>query len=240
VQINWHLAQKMLYYGVFEAATNLIFLNMSKKLQFVLIVAFLFTWFSPAIAQQQRLKVVDKNSIQPLEGPAQIHPNIEEKKLVKGHLEPSKLPQTTTPRQVAQPLKTVSERSANNSEPAEHRKIKEEYESGNTDVVPADDKTAIYPELKVTATKEALYENAMVLKEKSSAQLVRVQATTQTSAVPHSNQENENSISPLKRKYLEGIVRELEKEIQVNAGNSGAEIQSKKKELEDLKLLLAH
>ena len=45
-------------------------------------------------------------------------------------------------------------------------------------------------------------------------------------------------ISPSKRKYLEVVLKDLEKELQQNPNTDSIDMQVKKKELEDLKKLL--
>lgn len=98
----------------------------------------------------------------------------------------------------------------------------------------------IYPDLQVTATKEEPYENKVVAKESPSLQLERLERApadnVQNSSVVSSNP-NTVTISPLKRKYLEGVIKDLEKEIQEGRKTS-LEIKAKKKELDDLKKLL--
>jgi hypothetical protein len=46
------------------------------------------------------------------------------------------------------------------------------------------------------------------------------------------------TISPSKRKYLEVVLKDLEKELQQNPNNDSIDMQVKKKEFEDLKKLL--
>ena len=46
------------------------------------------------------------------------------------------------------------------------------------------------------------------------------------------------SISPSKRKYLEVVLKDLDKELQQNPNNDSIDMQVKKKEFEDLKKLL--
>lgn len=99
----------------------------------------------------------------------------------------------------------------------------------------------LFPDFKVEATQEQPYDNGFVSKEKTIQQLVKLekvpaddaQITNVNTAV-----QNRVTISPSKRKYLEGVVTELEKEIQLNQNSTSIDMQAKKKELEDLKKLL--
>lgn len=120
--------------------------------------------------------------------------------------------------------------------------------SSKNENITDDNKTAVdvnaplFPDFNVTATKEEPYENKVVLKEKAPQKLENIKQplpedniTTERS----SNTTNNVTISPSKRKYLEGIVADLEKEIQANPNSTSIDIQAKKKELQELKELLA-
>lgn len=97
----------------------------------------------------------------------------------------------------------------------------------------------LFPDFQVTAIKEEPYENKQELKESSSQQLQKLERIPADELQAEGvSQNNQMTISPSKRKYLEGIVTELEKEIKAGKRTS-VETHAKKKELDDLKKLLA-
>jgi len=97
----------------------------------------------------------------------------------------------------------------------------------------------LFPDFQVTATKEESYDNTQELKESIPQQLQKLERVPSDELQAEATNVNEKvTISASKRKYLEGLVPELEKEIKAGKRTS-VEIQAKKKELEDLKKYLA-
>ena len=91
----------------------------------------------------------------------------------------------------------------------------------------------------MTATKEESYDNTQELKESIPQQLQKLERVPSDELQAEATNVNEKvTISASKRKYLEGLIPELEKEIKAGKRTS-VEIQAKKKELEDLKKYLA-
>jgi hypothetical protein len=119
-------------------------------------------------------------------------------------------------------------------------KNKEEIETAvQKQAAPSID-TPLYPDFKVEAVKETPYESEFISKEKTSEKLVkleRVATDVQLKRVA-TDAPAKISISPSKRKYLEGVMKDLEKELQQNPNTENIEMQLKKKEFEDLKKLL--
>lgn len=98
----------------------------------------------------------------------------------------------------------------------------------------------LFTDFQVTGTKEEPYENKIVSKESSSQQLVKLERVP-ADEFPASSAnpvDQKITISPLKRKYLEVVMADLEKDIK-SGQNSLVEIRAKKKEVDDLKKLLA-
>ncbi len=99
--------------------------------------------------------------------------------------------------------------------------------------------TPLFPDFQVTATKEESYDNRQELKESIPQQLQKLERVPTDELQAEGTNVNEKvTISASKRKYLEGLIPELEKEIKAGKRTS-VEIQAKKKELEDLKKYLA-
>lgn len=119
-------------------------------------------------------------------------------------------------------------------------KNKEEIEATvQRQTVPSID-TPLYPDFKVEAIKETPYENEFISKEKQSEKLVRLERVASDVQIENvvSDAPAKITISPSKRKYLEVVLKDLEKELQQNPNNDSIDMQVKKKEFEDLKKLL--
>lgn len=231
---------------------------MRMVLQLFLIVN-LWIFCSPlTLAQTARLRGVEKSSIQPAEKPIPVYPNIEEKKIPLAT--PATVGTTNGTVKVGKPQLTVNpdkplyigpdaaEKSTPNSGNAGkvRRRTSDEWTSAPAPVAepPAQELAApVKPELNVTAVKEEPYEVKTVLAERKPQQLVSIQASRPeetSSAKTTSSSSNQYTISPLKRKFLEDRVQELEKQIAANPDDQSAGMLSVKKELEDLKKLLSH
>ena len=100
--------------------------------------------------------------------------------------------------------------------------------------------TPLYPDFKVEAIKETPYENEFISKEKQSEKLVKLERVASDVQIENvvSDAPAKITISPSKRKYLEVVLKDLEKELQQNPNTDSIDMQVKKKELEDLKKLL--
>ena len=100
--------------------------------------------------------------------------------------------------------------------------------------------TPLYPDFKVEAIKETPYENEFISKEKQSEKLVKLERVASDVQIENvvSDAPAKIIISPSKRKYLEVVLKDLEKELQQNPNTDSIDMQVKKKELEDLKKLL--
>jgi hypothetical protein len=100
--------------------------------------------------------------------------------------------------------------------------------------------TPLYPDFKVEAIKETPYENEFISKEKQSEKLVKLERVASDVQIENvvSDAPAKITISPSKRKYLEVVLKDLEKELQQNPNTDRIDMQVKKKELEDLKKLL--
>lgn len=100
--------------------------------------------------------------------------------------------------------------------------------------------TPLYPDFKVEAIKETPYENEFISKEKQSEKLVKLERVASDVQIENvvSDAPAKITISPSKRKYLEVVLKDLEKELQQNPNNDSIDMQVKKKEFEDLKKLL--
>jgi hypothetical protein len=100
--------------------------------------------------------------------------------------------------------------------------------------------TPLYPDFKVEAIKETPYENEFISKEKQSEKLVKLERVASDVQIENvvSDAPAKIIISPSKRKYLEVVLKDLEKELQQNPNTDRIDMQVKKKELEDLKKLL--
>ena len=101
--------------------------------------------------------------------------------------------------------------------------------------------TPVFLDLNAKATQEQPNEYNYSLKEVRSQEIVRIKES-ENIAEKQVNTDNPDNftISPLKRKYHESRVRELEEEIRRDPKNTTADMLAKKKELEELKKLLAH
>lgn len=112
-----------------------------------------------------------------------------------------------------------------------------ENEKQNTNAV----EKPIYLDLKAIGSKEVLYSDAFVSAETPHKQLERltvVPADVTERHTPNAAENTNTAMSPLKRKYLEGVVANLENDIATKK-YSPLEIKAKKKEIEELKLLLS-
>jgi radical SAM superfamily enzyme len=100
--------------------------------------------------------------------------------------------------------------------------------------------TPLYPDFKVEAIKETPYENEFISKEKQSEKLVKLERVASDVQIENvvSDAPAKITISPSKRKYLEVVLKDLEKELQQNPNTDSIDMQVKKKEFEDLKKLL--
>lgn len=100
--------------------------------------------------------------------------------------------------------------------------------------------TPLYPDFKVEAIKETPYENEFISKEKQSEKLVKLERVASDVQIENvvSDAPAKIIISPSKRKYLEVVLKDLEKELQQNPNKDSIDMQVKKKEFEDLKKLL--
>ena len=100
--------------------------------------------------------------------------------------------------------------------------------------------TPLYPDFKVEAIKETPYENEFISKEKPSEKLVKLERVASDVQIENvvSDAPAKIIISPSKRKYLEVVLKDLEKELQQNPNTDSIDMQVKKKEFEDLKKLL--
>ena len=98
----------------------------------------------------------------------------------------------------------------------------------------------LYPDFKVEAVKETPYENEFISKEKPSEKLVKLERVASDVQIENvvSDTPAKITISPSKRKYLEVVLKDLDKELQQNPNNDSIDMQVKKKEFEDLKKLL--
>jgi hypothetical protein len=105
----------------------------------------------------------------------------------------------------------------------------------------ADINAPLFPDFNVIAVKEEPYDNNFVSKEGTSVQLenIRKPVAEDNAGLNNNNTSNQLIISPSKRKFLEGVAAELEKEIQANLNMNSIDLQAKKKELQDLKDLLS-
>ena len=100
--------------------------------------------------------------------------------------------------------------------------------------------TPLYPDFKVEAIKETPYENEFISKEKQSENQVKLERVASDVQIENvvSDAPAKIIISPSKRKYLEVVLKDLEKELQQNPNTDSIDMQVKKKEVEDLKKLL--
>ena len=119
------------------------------------------------------------------------------------------------------------------------RKVGDEIETGNEKR--ADINAPLFPDFNVVAVKEVPYDNNFVSNEKTSVQLENIKkpVAEDNAGLTNSNTSTQIIISPSKRRYLEGIVAGLEKEIQSNLNLNSIDLLAKKKELQDLKELLS-
>ncbi len=99
----------------------------------------------------------------------------------------------------------------------------------------------IFPDLKAVGVKETPYSNTFVSAENQHKQLERlttVPADNTELYTPGFTKNTNTSMSPLKRKYLEEVIADTEKEI-ASGQYSSLEVKAKKKEVEELKILLS-
>lgn len=100
---------------------------------------------------------------------------------------------------------------------------------------------SIFPDLKAIGVKETPYSNTFASAENQHKQLERlttVPADNTELYTPGFTKNTNTSMSPLKRKYLEGVIADTEKEI-ASGQYSSLEVKAKKKEIEELKILLS-
>jgi len=223
---------------------------MTKKLPskfLVLLLSLLF--YNNIFAQSDRVdknvkkQIVELNSVS-VTSPSS--PNIPENTAAKLTLAPNNKIDSLATQRAASENKIIISKQDNNSNFKKSKQTQTPRVTSN-DVSIAHDNNPdlhlpIYPDFKVIATKEEAYETSTVLKERVSEQLVNVRqpvAEDNISEKRITNTTDKITISPLKRKYLEEVAADLEKEIQVNPNSNNIDIISKKKELEDLKKLLA-
>ncbi|MDB5227083.1 MAG: hypothetical protein JWN78_1276 [Bacteroidota bacterium] len=219
---------------------------MNKLLHDVVFISlFSLTWIQ-SYGQNNRVIEVSKTSVNSDLSPAKTYPNIEEKKtapvqLSNGKISPAhgrQLVLTNSSNTIPSQRITPANPSTNREEIIKEKMIKE----GLVREVATKDQTT-FPDLKVTASREPPYQGDFVLKEKNPEQMVSVKpVNTEDAASKNTNNTDPDNftISPLKRKYFESRVSELEKEIQQDPKNTSADMRAKKKELQELKKLLAH
>lgn len=215
--------------------------NMQKSLHFFLFVLSFILFFSISKAQSDRVQFARTESPVPVQS-TQINETSPEKRIEK-ELHPSAkkgdslIGLNTTTSFVNKSTDPKYPGQSNVRKSTTERRVKVTRET--TDNVNNID-APLNPDFQVTAIKEQSYDDTKPSKEITSTQLVK------RDRVPQDDFQSSNTtipqgrvtLSPLKRKYLEGVVTELEQEIK-NGKKLSTETQAKKKELDDLKKLLA-
>ncbi len=239
VNINWYFQTFLIRYNF----------NMKKNLQRSLLVSLLIFSCIISKAQSDRVKMIKTDSKSDIKVEV-VYPKMDEQKTK--NLQLSNDPTLTKSKDISKQenkdalISNISKKKVDidvkKSSALRKSKTAEQLEDNDDSAEKKKNVEApLFPDFQVTATKEEPYENKMQSKESNSQQLVkleRVPADDSNASSTSPVDQNQVTISPLKRKYLEGVVADLEKEIQ-SKKNSLVEIKAKKKELDDLRKLLA-
>lgn len=217
---------------------------MIKNLQSLLFLVFVLLSFSNSSAQIERVKQyhqeLNKKAVLPAEVETNIQTESEQKRphvLIKNNSVSQEVNSSTPPDKsninfLSEDIKEVNKEKTSRLA----RIIITETNSIPIEIL----NNPIYPDFQVVATKEVTYESKLDLKEKLPEQLSSLSIDLPEEGTKHITDTTPTVlISPLKRKYLEGVVLELEMEIKEKK-ISKESMQEKKKELDDLKRLLAN
>ena len=223
---------------------------MNRNLHLFILIVFFLNFCNASFSQSERAGTtnIQKQQIEILPSSVAIptNPNIPEKTTTKiTHTSSSKtdsLKITTTP----SGNKLKSTVNVDNSKSLKSKQNSGIVRKESDDVIIVNEKkgdinATLFPDFNVVAVKEEPYDNNFISKEGTAVQLenIRKPIAEDNAGLNTNNTSNQIIISPSKRKYLEGVVAGLEKEIQANLNLNSIDLQAKKKELQDLKDLLA-